>query len=326
MPMASPSAAGAVALTLALSGTAPVQELRDAALHVIVEDLSKSGSSFSRDMLARIATASGLEEEEAVRSGLRELLDTLDDHRRGRTEVWRALTAVGGEDVEEKKMDRLLRELIGWGRKATQGTGNYGLRLVVRRSAEKARVPTHRALDLLAAVAGLGLTGRVAPAARLPDDLGILVTGRSEYRVDSSRFVGMLRTEEDVNHQTRFRDIHLALVTGLVTALLDVEGVRWAIDEPHPRLAPDCVLQVDVTDFFSRQVRRDVTLYATVRISLSTAVGVRLYSKDLELAYDFWLEHDEIVRNQRRLDNFLLKLTRDIRDEVGRFLKTRTSG
>ena len=317
--------ASAVLLTLVLNGPATAKDLRNAALHVLVEDLPRSGSSFSRDMLSRIATASGLEDQ-SVRAGLQILLDSLDHQRQRRTNVWKTLTSLGGDDVNEKKMDRLLREFIGWGLKVTEENGNYGLKLMVERSAKKAKVPARRAQDLLAAATSLGVTGEIAPGNDLPAKIGILVAGENTYRVDAYRFRFILM---EVNEDTRFHDIHFPVVTGLLSALPELESVRWATDGPHPRLEADCILQVDVTDFFSSSVPpRNTTLHATVRIALSTSANVLLYSRSLEVAYDVWLEPDYgtapptgTVRNQRSLDIFLLKITAAVRDDIGRYLE-----
>ncbi len=312
----------AIGLLLMCCLGATAQDLRQVALKILLEDLAKSGSTFSRDMLARATTASSLEDK-TIRTDLQQLLDKLDDQRKGKTALWKGLTALGGDDVGPKKMDRLLREFIDWGRKATKSSGNYDLQLIIERSAKKAKMPTHRAQELLALVAGLGLRGEVTTAPTLPEKLGILVVGISEYPVDGSRFPGMLRTEEDINRQTRFRDIHLPVVAGLVAVLPETEGVRWTIDGPHPRLRPDCVLHMSITAFISRQRRRDITLHATLRISLGTVSGVRLYSTELEVTYDYALEMSDILRSQRRLDGFFVKLSGAIRDDIASYLKKR---
>jgi len=313
----------AVMLILAACGSAAAQtDPRTAALTVLAEELAKPGSGFSRDMLLRVGAATGLADD-TLRTEMRALFDDLDAERRNKTAAWKELTALGGEDVDVRKTDRLLREFIAWGRKATRGNSNYGMDLIIERSAEKARLPTYRSRELLVQFANLGLTGSAVPAAGLPEKLGLLITGQSEYRVDPSRFLGMLISEEDISRQTRLRDIHVPLVTGLVEALPEAEGVRWAIDGSHPRLQPDAVLLVTVTDLFSRRFRRDVDLYVKLRLALRTTAGVLLYSTDMELTYDYWLEPDALVRSQRRLDAFLLKITAAARDEVGRYLESR---
>lgn len=316
-------ATAAVVLIFAASSSAGAQaDPRTAALTILAEELAKPGSGFSRDMLSRVGVATG-RTDEALRTVLRSLLDDLDAERQDKTAAWKELTALGGEDGDVRKNDRLLHEFINWGRKATRGNNNYGMDLILERAAEKARLPTYRARELLVQFANLGLTGTARPAASLPEKLGLLVTGQSEYRVDPSRFLGMLISEEDISRQTRFRDIHVPLVAGLVEVLPEAEGVRWAIDGSHPRLEPDAELQLTVTDFFSRRFRRDVDLYVELRLALRTTAGVLLYSTEVELAYDYRLEPDALVRGQRRLDAFLLKVSAVVRDEVGRYLASR---
>ena len=308
---------------LAVCGATAAQESpRVAALKILAEELAKPGSAFTSDMLSRAAVETGLAQE-ALYTALLGLLDALAAERQDKSVTWQELIALGGADVDSRKVDRMLRECIAWGRKVSGGKANYSLDLIVERTAEKARMPTHRALELLTRLINHGLTGTAGDAVSLPEKLGILVVGQSEYRVDPSRFPAMLISEEDISEQTRFRDLHVRLVSGLAVALTEAEQVRWAIDGSHPRLAPDAVLQLTISDFYSQRVRRDVYLHTTVRIALRSTAGVQLYSTELEMAYDYWLEPDDRVRSQRRLDGFLRKLTSAVGDEVLRYLKER---
>jgi hypothetical protein len=118
-----------------LCSSATAQTLGSAVLSILLEDVAKPGSAFSRDMMTRISAATGLEG----------LLDELDGHRKSKDADWQVLTDLGSPDVKPKKMDRVLREFIGWGHKAATGKGNYGLALVIERSAEKAKIPRDRA-------------------------------------------------------------------------------------------------------------------------------------------------------------------------------------
>jgi hypothetical protein len=127
-----------------LCSSATAQTLGSAVLSILLEDVAKPGSAFSRDMMTRISAATGLEGD-SLQSGLQGLLDELDGHRKSKDADWQVLTDLGSPDVKRKKMDRVLREFIGWGHKAATGKGNYGLALVIERSAEKAKIPRDRA-------------------------------------------------------------------------------------------------------------------------------------------------------------------------------------
>lgn len=304
---------------------APEQDLRNTALSVLLASLSTPGSVFSQDLLGHISSASGLSVD-SVQTAITVMLDSLNEQRHRKTTPWLALIGAGGQDVSTRKMDRLVRAWIDWGQKAAGGDNNFGLNQIIERSAARAKIPTHRARELLAAAAGMGLTGSAATGDTLPSTFGLLVVGRSAYRVDGSRFAGLLLSEDDINRQTRFRDLHGRLTAKLIETLPELKGLRWAIDAPHPRLEPDAILQVDISDLFTQRVRRNIILHGTVRIALSTASGLRLFATDLDMAYDFWLEPDDQIRNQRRLDGFLRKFSDAICAEVERYLTTRAPG
>lgn len=82
---------------------------------------------------------------------------------------------------------------------------------------------------MLGAATELGLTGEVAGPDALPESLGLYVSGSSNYRVDPGRFPGMLLTEDDHNRQTRFREVHIGIVAGLLETLPQLGGIRWAL-------------------------------------------------------------------------------------------------
>ena len=95
-----------------LCSSATAQTLGSAVLSILLEDVAKPGSAFSRDMMTRISAATGLEGD-SLQSGLQGLLDELDGHRKSKDADWQVLTDLGSPDVKRKKMDRVLREFIG---------------------------------------------------------------------------------------------------------------------------------------------------------------------------------------------------------------------
>lgn len=307
---------------------AAAADLRAAALAALAESLGQPGPTPSGQLLARIARAADLDTAQ-VGAGLRALLDTLDAGRRAGSATWQALTALGDNDVDPARVDRLLRAAIDRGRKACAGGADDDLDGIVAAAAAQAGIAPDRARQILGLAVAAGRSARSDAPVRLPDRVGVLVTGASTYRVGAGRFPGLLVTADDPSSLARCRDLHVAVARALVDVLPQVGGVRWAIGAPHPGLAPDCVLRFEITDFYSTFLRRGTSGIGPV-VTVATHValegardGARLYSEDLTLTYDFRRERDDLVRTQRRLDGVAAKAAAELRASVARYLAGR---
>ena len=89
--------------------------------------------------------------------------------------------------------------------------------------------------------------------------------------------------------------------------------------------SPDCILNVSVVEFYSRPLNRDISLFAVLRVALSSTAGALLYSTEVVASYDFWLETDAMIRGKRRLDGIVATIVSDVRDHLSRFLETRAA-
>lgn len=300
-------------------------EFQSVARSVLSEELEKPGPAYTSRLLTQISERTGLTEE-TLRHDLVALLDTLEAQRRARTTAWRAVTDLGGESTRPEQVDKLMAELIGRLRKALGGTATYQLGLLVEQSASKARMPSYLARDLVLRALRSGQSGTTTDLYGLPEKVGMLVEGRSSYRIELEGFEGLLLTAEDQLNLTKVRDIHKPIAALLAEVLPESEHVKWALTGSHPNLQPDCSLLFRIDEFYSEIVYgRDhpafPLVYATIHLQLEqVATGAYVHQAQLEFTYDSWLEEDDEVRNLRLLDTFFRKAATEIAGEVDRYL------
>jgi len=290
----------------------------------VSQELQTPGSAYTSAVLARISEMTGLAQE-PLRRELVARLDELEAHWSDRDAVWETVTDLGGDNAKPKQIDKLMSELIKRLRKALGGKGNYQLEQLVERSAGKARIPSYLAKDLVLAALEAGLTGDSAGSGGLPDRVGILVRGRSAYRIEIEGFPGLLLTAEDKLDLTKVRDIHRPISDLLVGALPESEHVKWALADAQPNLSPDCNLTFRVDAFYSSlPYPREGTfpmVYVGIHVRLEHAdSGAHLHQALVEFTYDFYLEQDPKARNLRLLDHVLHKAAAEIAGEVDRYL------
>ena len=298
--------------------------VRHAALSVLSQELEKPGSAYTSGIFAQISETTGLAEK-PLRLELASLLDDLEAHWRDRTALWKTVTGLGGDNARPKQVDRLMAELIKRLRKAVGGKGNYQLDQLVEQSAGKARMPSYLAKDLVLAALRAGLTGDAVGPGDRPDRVGILVQGRSAYRIEIDGFPGLLLTADDQLDLTKVRDAHRPIGDLLVEALPESEHVRWALTESHPNLEPDCILTFRIDELYSElPYPREGSfpmVYADIHVRLEHAdTGTHLHQALVEFSYDFFLEQEPEVRNLRLLDNVYRKAAAEITGEVDRYL------
>ena len=313
--------AAMVAVTAAVAGPeaganaeAGADALRREALAVLHEALEAKGSTTTGDLLSAIVTRTG-QPADSVRAGLRAGLERLEAHREAADETWTQLTGLGGDQADADDVDRFLRELLDWGRKATKGR-SYPVDFIVERAAGKAKVATWVGRELLGHAVAAGLSDSTAGLGSLPEKLGLRVQGVSSYPVDSGRFADLVRTDDDALNQTRFRDLHRRVEPLLVAQLPALPRVKWAVAQATPNLQPDAVLRFDIEEFTSEGAAREPMLRARVRWFLETVGGRRIDSHALDVTYEFYLEKDPEVRARLRLDGFVRMLADGLRDDI----------
>ena len=322
-------------------------------LKVLGQQVQDFGSAYSQGIVDRIAEESGLDKA-AVRGKLVELLDKLEQERKGKTEAWKGLLAAGGKEAEPKQVEKFLRELSKSLRKILEKKGDYALESLVERAAGKAKMPRYAGKDVL--MKALGAGGETAQAVELPAEIGVLVDGNSNYPIDRVGFDALLITREDRLHMKKVSDIHVPLTAALAEGLPQSGRIKWAAQEAPPEQEPDCQLFFEV-EYFSTTARGSFgsstgaqsatttgqpsstdqssssgqqptaaqptlpVVYMSAQLLLKhVSTKVMLYSEAMDFSYDFTLERDQMVQSQRKLDNLYKKVAREMRQKLDEFL------
>jgi hypothetical protein len=161
-----------------------VASFRNLTLEVLGQLVQDIGASHSQGVVEQIALASGLAKAE-VRGKLIELLDELETQRKGKTEAWQSLVTAGGGDITAKKAGKFLKELSKSVRKVLGKEGIYALAPLVKKAARKAKMPTYEGRDYLVVLLN---PGEAMPKIELPDRIGLVVVGESNYAIDVTAF------------------------------------------------------------------------------------------------------------------------------------------
>ncbi len=349
-------------LLLPVGGHAQEEEVvsfRAIALAVLGQQVQGIGVADSQGVVEQIAQESGLDQTE-VRGKLVELLDELDNQRRGKTEVWKSLVTAGGDEVAEKKADKFLKEMDKAMRKVLKKEGAYALEPLVNKAARKAKMPTYQGKDFLVLLLNPGVD-ETMPTVELPDKIGLLVAGESKYAIDRTAFESILITASDRLNQNKVRNVHKPITKVLAPELEGSGFVKWALGRPNPKLTPDCRLDFEI-DWFSTKTTMETAQQAAApapgsgegqlpneegaggqqaaggqQSSLGRNVlpkvylnarfvmthlesGVIVFSKSMEFNYDFENESDARIQGMRLLDNFYQKIAREATREVNQFL------
>lgn len=162
----------------------------------------------------------------------------------------------------------------------------------------------------------------------LPDEMGFLVEARSAYRIvisDAPRFV-FKKTKDDDWLKEKLADIHQMVLPLLIQELPKLSHVKWAVGKTDSELQPDCRLLVELTDLYyppgvnSYVPGLGVVVNVVVQRMSGGKSGLDIHQQTLQISYDFTLEQDERIREQRLLDRFYEKIAQEIGKELDRFL------
>jgi hypothetical protein len=320
-------------LLLTAAGNAQDQEegaadFRRRVCATLSQKLQGSKQLYSGKVLEELARETDLEEAR-LREQLLGLLDELDQQREKKTGAWEELLALGGKEIEAKQAGKFLRELGKGTRKALKKKGNYGLEQIVNQAAGKAKLLPYQGKELLQKILQVGAGEGAGGSVGLPDEIGLLVEGRSNYRIEREGFAGLLIRAEDQLQLKKVTDIHAPIVAALVGELPSAEWVRWVIEKPRPQLQPECRLLFEIEEFSSAtgmapEDQPMPAVYMVADITLEQIpTGASVYHERLEFRYDFWMEEDEEIQSQRRLDRFYEKVARQTREALDRFWEKR---
>ena len=302
---------------------------------VLHAHFQKSGTVFSKPVIDELVQKSGLEET-ALRSSLLALLDTLDHQRKEKTAAWKDLQALGGADIAEKKVGKFFQELSKSARKVLgKKKGNFALESMVGQAAKKAKIQGYQGKDLLNVVLGAGATGEAAARMGLPEKIGVIVRGSSSYRIDDQRFPGLWSlANEDVLSGTvvtraDISDIHQPVVAELVQILPKIERVKWVIEKKRAQLEPNCLLFIEINDFYSmsRLAESDdatgtvTAIYMTMRFQLKDlTTEAMVHSQKLDFTSELNPERGESLQPKVMLAKVHGKAAAEIARAVEDFL------
>jgi len=225
------------------------RSFQDVTLAVLGEQVKDFGSAYAQAVVEQIAQESGLEADE-VRAELKELLVELEGHRKGKTEVWDNLVARRSEEVEEKQIDKFYKELIKSMTKVLGKKGNYALESLVAKAAGKAKIQGYQGKDYLMLLLNPEEAKAQIPNVELPEKIGLVLQGSSNYAIDKSAFEPLLITSSDRLTMNKVRDVHKGIARVFAQELEASGFIKWALDKPNPKLTPDCQLSFEV-DWFS---------------------------------------------------------------------------
>lgn len=342
-----------------------LRSIQDVTLAVLGEQVKDFGSAYAQAVVQQIADESGLDAAE-VRTRLKELLGELESHRKGKTEVWDSLVAERGEDIEEKQIDKFFKELIKSMTKVLGKKGNYALESLVAKAAGKAKMQSYHGKDYLLMLLNPEEAEVQIPTVELPEKIGLVLKGSSNYAIDKSAFEPLLITSSDRLTMNKVRDVHKGIARVFAQELETSGFIKWALDKPNPKLTPDCQLSFEV-DWFSTvsmggggapqvstapsdgeqaaegeqaeegQAAATTTstvgqkelpmLHLGVMMSMEhLESGVIFYTKRMEISYDFDQEQDERIKSLRTLDNFHQRAAAEMKKELDQFLATQQAG
>lgn len=180
----------------------------------------------SETLIRKIRDRSGLNEEN-VRMGLTDLLDSLDEVRQGQTEAWHALLASGEPGIESKQIERMVEELAKGLRRAVEQRSMCDLERLVQQAAKKAKLEAFQVTDFVAN----RLADSLARTVELPERSSIVVVG-SNRALRSGDFYP---TAEELEPWVEANILH-QLISRLAS-LKVVNQVTWC----HPQLTQEKV-------------------------------------------------------------------------------------
>ena len=253
--------------------------LAQVTMSVLTEELQQEMPAYSLEVLERIAVATG-EDVSAVRRGLEALLDTLDGHRTGKTEVWQRLLALaGGQPV-----DRLLQNLIAAGRRMLASGDSYILSLSVEYAGRKAWVAPGEAGAFVLKALKSGMSDREERGERRT--VGIIVSGRTErYTQNRAELFLFFDSDDEAFVLEQVREIHRFIVPKVVRRLIDSPRIQWAVRlrNRNELLEPDYDLMVAVDQLRFTGTNTNLRPCVEVTVRLSEAEGGPLvWARELE--------------------------------------------
>jgi|APSaa5957512622_1039677.scaffolds.fasta_scaffold04658_5 hypothetical protein len=201
--------------------------LPHATLGLLRSELATQVPTYSHPFLGHLAATTDLPDT-TLRARLLELLETLDQQRKAKSETWESLTHLGGEAIPAGNADRLLRNLIKEARVALEGAENYLLDNGVRQATKKARLSDFQGRAYLLQALDWALTGSVE--AKETADFGVLVGGHTRrFEINKDPLFIFFDSEDEAFVLEQVREIQRFIVPALTRRLPYSPHIRWAV-------------------------------------------------------------------------------------------------
>ena len=242
----------AIALLLSTAGSALADQgdvaLRRTLYAALQEQLAQQ-TSYSQDLLNRIAQGSGVPVEE-LRPRLEGMLDSLMAQRKAETDAWKMLLLQGGPDIAPDHAGKLIVYLAKESRSVLANENNILLEKRIKKVARKAQIPFFQSRDYILRALAWAVASS-APQEREKQSLHFLVVGHTNrFEVVLDPLFLFFDTEDEAFVREQVREVQRFLVPALVRRLPEMEAVGWVVRERESNalVIPDYQLQVGIDE------------------------------------------------------------------------------
>ena len=201
--------------------------LPHATLGLLRSELATQVPTYSHPFLGRLTAATGLPDT-TLRTRLLELIETLDQQRKAKSETWVSLTGLGGTTVPSSSADRLLRNLIKEARNAVSHADNYLLDNGVRQATKKARLSDFQGRAYLLQSLDWALSSSIEEEETA--DFGVLVGGHTKrFEINKDPLFIFFNSDDEPFVMEQVREIQRFIVPALTRRLTHSNHIRWAV-------------------------------------------------------------------------------------------------
>ena len=227
--------------------SAQSDDLGSAALAALQAELEKDSPRDTGVLLDRLASSQGVPEPE-VRRRLLALLDRLEGHSSGQTQVWKELIQLRGSEIKAGRAEGFLRNLTTQGKKILADKDPYDLRQSLRFAARNARLAVSEAQmgQYLAKVLKKGIK---TEGAQQEHQFLVIVSGRTNrFEINKDPLYIFFDTQDEAFVLEEVREVQRFVLPLLVRQIKRSPSVKWAARqrETNVLVDPDFLLRFEV--------------------------------------------------------------------------------
>lgn len=231
-------------------------EFRQAALSVLNESLQKGDLNSSNELIEHISKAIPLSTEE-TRIRLLSLLDTLDAHRRQKSEVWQKLVTEVEKEVGPKMTEKFpsyLSDLSNRCRKMLTVKADYRPQWELEEAAKKTRITSQDGKRILLRSLSPFVENSQAqePPAQIPRRIGLVVETRNSFEkfYPAPAWSEFFATGDDVGPAKQMvLNISREVLPLLTQKLSESQFITWAVEKPTSLQKADYRLVLEIRSF-----------------------------------------------------------------------------